>query len=226
MSLKQLNSSSNNSRIFVKLNNFRSYNNNTNLNASSHQQQTANSWQDFRHSSQNTYTNQPSKASSGMPVNNSGAMPLMSINVTTTPPKIRTHLVASHSQESFNSASNQQQPQNRAYSPKVNIFSNQRRYTGPYSVNCIMSARRFLIERLNPNSTMFHTDKMSKDDLEVLKLKLHVPSRLDGDKATLNKIRNVTSANKSVINKRFEYVNARMTGMEQPNAIENNSSKI
>ena len=58
-----------------------------------------------------------------------------------------------------------------SYNPQVNIF-NKRWYSGPYSINCMINARRYLIEKLSPHSTgMILPDKLSRDEFELLKLK-------------------------------------------------------
>ena len=200
MSLKRLGNSSQNSQVFVNLN----------RNVYTRHQANTN-YKEFRfknHTNQNNTANYNVTATS-----------LMSINVPISPKPIMTNLMSINVNNS-NSQSNMSSK--KAYNPKVSIFSNQRNYTGPYSVNCIMNARRFLIERLNPNNTIFNTDRMSRDDLEILKLKLNIPCNANEDKLKLMK--QLTNANKKLISERHEYVDSKMKEFKGINGLNTNKS--
>jgi hypothetical protein len=96
------------------------------------------------------------------------------------------------------------------YSPQVNIFNN-RRYSGPYSINCMMNARRYLIEKLNPlNTGMILQDKLSKDDFEMLKLKLNIPSIFEKDPSKIEMCKNNRIKIRNDIMNRFDFVTARI----------------
>jgi hypothetical protein len=87
------------------------------------------------------------------------------------------------------------------YSPQVNIFNN-RRYSGPYSINCMM---------LNPlNTGMILQDKLSKDDFEMLKLKLNIPSIFDKDPSKIEMCKNNRIKIRNDIMNRFDFVTARI----------------
>ena len=87
--------------------------------------------------------------------------------------EIATNNTSSFPSSSYNNQNSQVVMSNNKvnYNPQINTF-NRRRYAGPYSINCIMNARRYLIEKLSPQCTgMILQDKLSKDDFELLKLK-------------------------------------------------------
>ena len=66
------------------------------------------------------------------------------------------------------------------------IFDNLENYNGPYSKNCLLKVRRSLIESFKPvTKSTVYTDRT----FEILKLKLKIPSKFDGDRKLMNRIR-------------------------------------
>ena len=70
-----------------------------------------------------------------------------------------------------------------SYEPKCNNLIN---YKGPYPNECLLKARKSLIESFKPvtRSTVY-TDRT----FEILKLKLKIPSKFEGDRKLMNRIR-------------------------------------
>jgi hypothetical protein len=96
------------------------------------------------------------------------------------------------------------------YNPQINIFNN-RRYSGPYSINCMMNARRYLIEKFSPlNTGMILQDRLSKDDFEMLKFKLNIPSIFDKDPSKIEMCKNIRIKIRNDIMNRFSFVTARI----------------
>ena len=70
------------------------------------------------------------------------------------------------------------QKKSSKYDPKSSLSS----YNGPYSINCLLKVRKSLMESLKPT---VYTDRT----LEILKLKLNIPSKFDGDRKLMNRLK-------------------------------------
>ena len=103
--------------------------------------------------------------------NTESTLSLMSISLPSI--EIATNNTSSFPSSSYNNQNSQVVVSNNKvnYNPQVNTFD-RRWYAGPYPINCITNARRYLIEKLSPQCTgMILQDKLSKEDFELLKLK-------------------------------------------------------
>ena len=115
---------------------------------------------------------------------------------------------------------------NSPYNPKVSLFTKGRSYSGPYPTNCIMNARRYAIEKLCPNNnSMITPDRMTKEDFEILKLKLNIPSVFDRDPNKINLIKSNSIKIRSSINERLLHVNLKMKEDEIFTSLRTNLSQ-
>ena len=75
----------------------------------------------------------------------------------------------------------------------------------------MMNARRYLIEKFSPlNTGMILQDRLSKDDFEMLKLKLNIPSIFDKDPSKIEMCKNNRIKIRNDIMNRFSFVTARI----------------
>lgn len=95
------------------------------------------------------------------------------------------------------------------YNPKVNTLDN---YRGPYSVSCLIRARRTLIEEFLPNSAVTNRSNYFDRRFEILKMKLRIKSKFDKDNRHWNKMRRETALIKQELvekalarDRRFQY---------------------
>ena len=84
-----------------------------------------------------------------------------------------------------------------AYNPRVDVLGG---YKGPYPVHCMVKMRRYLIDALT-SSGRNYTDRTA----EVLKLKMKIKSKFDGDRRLMNRIRHGTQATRQLIADRLDF---------------------
>ncbi len=109
----------------------------------------------------------------------------------------------------------------RGYEPKCNNLEN---YNGSYPKDCLLKARKSLIESFKPvTKSTVYTDRT----FEILKLKLKIPSKFEGDRKLMNRIRAKQRDHLYDVNQKIRLAE-KLSGknLEKPQIFDKNKKQI